>query len=626
MKKTITIILCIVICISVAPSAALAAGRNTSFEESLASDLKTLGLFMGVSNTDFDLNRPPSRAEALVMLIRVLGKESEALSGNYSHPFKDVAAWSDKYVGYAYANSLSNGVSATEFGGTANANAAMYLTFVLRALGYSDVNGADFTWNNPFSLARTVGILPSFTNIDSFWRADVVVVSYSALSAYLKNSTQTLAQKLISAGVFSQALFNSSYDPDAIKNHVPTVNAELTAEEIYERCSPAVFYVETFNANGTAIGTGSGFFIDSTGIAVTNYHVINGAYSAKITLSDSGTVYDIAGVYDYSADEDWAIIKINGSSFKTLSIGDSSTVVGAATIYAIGSPLGLQNTISQGIISSPKRTEEGVDFIQITAAISPGSSGGALINKYGDVIGITTAQYVNGQNLNLALPISYIAGYSRNSLDLLSDLFPNTGGSGDLGSSVDLPAGGGEVRVEGHSVYKITPNRSDVWVITTSNSGESDPVIILYDDSGMELAYDDDSVGDFNAIIYGYLDEGETYYIEVDFYSSSTSCTLSVSPAQQLPSSGGTVQVDDDTIYTFVPNQSGTWTFQTTSSGSNDPVITIYDDDFYFVGFDDDSGEDYDAMVSVYLEAGKTYVIEIWFYNYDASCSLSVFK
>lgn len=420
MKKAMSLILCIVICISIVPTAALAAERDTSFEETLASDLKSLGLFKGVSDTDFDLNREPSRTEALVMLIRVLGKESEALSGNWEHPFTDVVAWADKYVGYAYQNKLTNGVSNTEFG-AGNANAAMYLTFVLRSLGYSDANGLDFTWDNPFDLAKGVGVLPECVNLTSFWRADVVLISYAALPAYLNSSSQTLTQKLIAAGVFTQALYDSCYDADAIKNH-QTVKTELSAEEIYAKCSPAVFYIEVFDSDGHYDGSGSGFFINSSGIAVTNYHVIEGAYSAEITVSDTGEVYDVLGVLDYSKIEDWAILKIDGTDFSFLDIGASTTVVGGATVYAIGSPLGLQASISQGLISNAKRTEYGVDYIQISVAISAGSSGGALINKFGDVVGITSASYVNGQNLNLALPISIIDGYSASSLTSLSVL------------------------------------------------------------------------------------------------------------------------------------------------------------------------------------------------------------
>lgn len=217
MKKVISIILCIIICINTIPSVALANERDTSFEETLALDLKQLGIFKGVSNTNFDLDRNPSRIETLVMLIRVLGKEDDALNGTWKYPFTDVPMWADKYVGYAYENGLTRGISATQFGNE-SANAAMYLTFVLRALGYSDTNG-DFTWNNPFALSKGIGILPNMVNTKNFLRADVVLVSYAALPVNLKGSTQTLAQKLIASRVFKQELYNNCYDKDAINTH-----------------------------------------------------------------------------------------------------------------------------------------------------------------------------------------------------------------------------------------------------------------------------------------------------------------------------------------------------------------------------------------------------------------------
>ena len=418
MKKTIAWILCIVLVLGAVPMAA--AARDLSLEENLAVDLKALGLFQGVSDTDFDLARAPSRTEALVMLIRVLGKEGETLAGTWAHPFTDVAAWADKYVGYAYENGLTNGVSATEFG-TGTADSAMYLTFVLRALGYSDDGGADFTWSEPYELAGQTGLLQGPVNSDDFWRADVVLISYAALSAALKGSAQTLAGKLIAADVFTTAQFDANYNLQKI---APATS--LTAEEIYAKCSSAVFYIEVFDKDDDLLATGSGFFISGDGTAVTNYHVIARAHSAKITVSDTGSIYDVQGVYDYDELDDWAVIKVNGSGFSHLTQGAASTVVGGATVYAIGSPLGLQSSITQGIISNPRREEYGTTYIQTSAAISSGSSGGALLNQYGEVIGITTAGYVYGQNLNLALPISYIVGVSQSGLKTLSQIEKDT--------------------------------------------------------------------------------------------------------------------------------------------------------------------------------------------------------
>ena len=123
---------------------------------------------------------------------------------------------------------------------------------------------------------------------------------------------------------------------------VANPSTALSAEEIYAKCSPAVFYIEIYNAAGKAIASGSGFFIDSNGTAVTNYHVIDGATSAKITTSDSQQQYDVLGLYDYNKEHDWAVIKVSGSGFKKLNIGTSANLNGGATVYTLGSPLGLE--------------------------------------------------------------------------------------------------------------------------------------------------------------------------------------------------------------------------------------------------------------------------------------------
>jgi hypothetical protein len=156
-------------------------------ETAAAERLRVLGLFKGVGtnpdgSTNYDLGRAPSRTEALVMLIRLLGKDAEANSGNWKHPFTDVPKWADKYVGYAYEKGLTKGSSATEFG-TGTASAQMYLTFVLRALGYSDAAGGQFTWDKPETLARSVGILQEGIHVEYFLRADMVLISEAALSA-----------------------------------------------------------------------------------------------------------------------------------------------------------------------------------------------------------------------------------------------------------------------------------------------------------------------------------------------------------------------------------------------------------------------------------------------------------
>lgn len=145
------------------------------------------------------------------MMIRVLGQEQDALSGSRSHPYQDVAAWADAYVGYAQEQRLAGGISGTEFAPGNTATVYMYLTYVLRALGYSDAGDeADFVWNDPYGLAQEVGILPVTVNREEFLRGDMVIVSAAALSAKLKDSQQTLAEKLIEDGVFTEEQYSAS--------------------------------------------------------------------------------------------------------------------------------------------------------------------------------------------------------------------------------------------------------------------------------------------------------------------------------------------------------------------------------------------------------------------------------
>ena len=191
--------------------------------------------------------------------------------------------------------------------------------------------------------------------------------------------------------------------------------ATLTASEIAERVSPSVFYVEVYDSYGTALGSGSGVFVSSDGVAVTNYHVIEDTSSARITLID-GQQYDVTNIIAYDSDLDVAIIRVSKTSvsgktvsgFSSVSVADSDNIKAGQTVYALGSPVGLQNTISDGIISNVKQQIDENTFIQITAPISPGSSGGALVNEYGEVLGITSAGFTEAQNIGFAIPINVL--------------------------------------------------------------------------------------------------------------------------------------------------------------------------------------------------------------------------
>ena len=169
-----------------------------------AKRLHELGLFMGTgfdnnSEPVFDLDRTPTRAEAVTMLVRLLGKENEAKTGSWSIPFTDVVDWEKPYVGYAYAHGLTSGISDTTFGGKSNINATQFLTLILRALGYD--SGADFRWDEAWRLSDQLGITDGEYDSNCFFsRGDVAIISYNALQAQLKGSNITLIRKLYQEG------------------------------------------------------------------------------------------------------------------------------------------------------------------------------------------------------------------------------------------------------------------------------------------------------------------------------------------------------------------------------------------------------------------------------------------
>lgn len=190
------------------------AGSGNPAPEVLAGQLQSLGLFLGNGTGDFVLNRAPTRAEAVVMLVRALGKEEEAKAMPTSHPFADVPAWADGYVSYAYAHGLTKGASETWLNARGDAGAAMYLTFMLRALGYSDQADGQFTWDAPWALAIDCCILPEGVNCAQFTRGDAVTVTAAALFAPLRGAETTLADRLAEEGVFSDEQFSAAFPAD----------------------------------------------------------------------------------------------------------------------------------------------------------------------------------------------------------------------------------------------------------------------------------------------------------------------------------------------------------------------------------------------------------------------------
>lgn len=192
-RRILALVLALVLAFSMIPAVSAASDEAIA----AADALYALGLFNG-TGTDangrpiYDLDRAPTRHEAVTMLVRLLGKEAEAQSGQWDIPFTDVANWAKPYVGYAYANGLTNGTSATTFGGGNTVTASQYITFVLRALGYD--SATDFRWDAAWELSDTIGLTDGrySAGTTEFLRGDVAIISNNALSVAYKNSTSKL--------------------------------------------------------------------------------------------------------------------------------------------------------------------------------------------------------------------------------------------------------------------------------------------------------------------------------------------------------------------------------------------------------------------------------------------------
>lgn len=315
MRAGLSLLLCLVLCLG---TAGAAESRDLTSQEGQAIRLERLGLFLGVGEdengfTDFDLDRAPSREEAVTMLVRALGKGTEAAEMGKTHPFTDVPAWADGYVSYAYDQGLTKGTSDTAFGAGDTATGAMYVTFMLRALGYAD--GTDFTWDDPWALAEDCGILPERVDREAFLRADAVDVTAAALSAKLKGTDATLADYLIAQGAFSREDFDRAFQTyeEAMAGLTEGV-MPFVIEERWDSGYGTVLlgqYIGTPHAAGPALrlvtkeaaAVGEGLVIN---LPLLEGGIYTDARPDQLSLSEDGRTF----VYSFHFDEDTTVMSV----------------------------------------------------------------------------------------------------------------------------------------------------------------------------------------------------------------------------------------------------------------------------------------------------------------------------
>ncbi len=183
-----------------------------------------------------------------------------------------------------------------------------------------------------------------------------------------------------------------------------------TAEQIAETALASTVLIVMEDAGGEAISTGSGFVVGPD-IVVTNLHVVEGVFRGYIKPVGANRQHRITGIIAMDTDQDLAVLSVSGVAAPPLRLARSGEVFVGERVYVAGNPMGfLEGTFSDGLVSGIRDLGVGREWLQISAPISEGSSGGPVLNKHGEVIGVAVATLKVGQNLNFAIPVKYLRG------------------------------------------------------------------------------------------------------------------------------------------------------------------------------------------------------------------------
>lgn len=301
--KFFATILSLIMLLSLLVSPAIAGDETASLYSSIESEasaqaLYKLGLFKGTDN-GFELEKTPTRIQGLIMLIRLLGEEEAALSYSTSSPFTDVASWAAPYVAYGFEQGYTLGTGESTFSPDTVLNAKSYATFLLRALGYNDSEG-DFTWDKALSFSASKNLMTtssaSLLENAVFNRGDMADLSLAALTMPLKGSSQTLAQKLIASGVFTQEAGNANgvLGAHVPFNYVPYTPAETPSKSSAVKYESSKYYL----ASGTITADVVTVDLNNPAVTVKSAMVnntIGATASFKSIVAQSGAAVVING-------------------------------------------------------------------------------------------------------------------------------------------------------------------------------------------------------------------------------------------------------------------------------------------------------------------------------------------
>ncbi|WP_188537089.1 trypsin-like peptidase domain-containing protein [Paenibacillus segetis] len=251
-----------------------------------------------------------------------------------------------------------------------------------------------------------------------------------------------------------------------------STSSNLSIQEV-GRLSNRVVYIEVYNASNKVISSGSGVVISADGEILTNFHVIDGASTISVEFNDQ-RAFKTSTLLLKDETRDLALIKIDAKSLPYVNIGDSTKLELGEEVVAIGSPLGYKNSLTSGVVSQTLRTVEGQNYIQISAPIDHGSSGGALFNMRGELVGVTSAFIQSSADINLAIPSSDVTTFLTKSkvaqsLTTVLQQKPNKNTSSNKITATSLT----DYMNENYGVITYKDLNLDFeWVVIPSKNGE----------------------------------------------------------------------------------------------------------------------------------------------------------
>jgi len=301
MKRTLFVILCaLTLLLGAVPAASALEG-----ETALAADtLATLGLVQGNSQGDYQPDAPATRVQAAVLLVRLAGAQDGAAAEPWFSGFRDVPVWASDAVDYAVHQGWMSAADPATFRGQDAIDACEWFSALLHMLGYGS---EDFTLDDAPAFAHRIGLTPLLYD-GPLKRGDLFLSMRDALAFAYKDSDQTVLTHLIQTGVASRAAANA----------LGLLTPELTARQAADRHTSAVFQLECYESKSSVAhrdpdAGASGFFITADGLAVTNYHSIEGAVHANAILT-SGDSYPVESVLYYDEGIDIAVIRVSRTS------------------------------------------------------------------------------------------------------------------------------------------------------------------------------------------------------------------------------------------------------------------------------------------------------------------------